>query len=496
MPDGPWRPGGSNQAVSNQAVSNQAVSNQAVSSQAVGSQAVSSQTVGNQAVGSQAVGNQAVSNQAVSNQTANNQTVSNQTVSSSDLKKDRGKTSGYQKNIISWQEGAERLCARAAAVGAEYCQAAAALDRILAEDVVSLMEQPPFRRSAMDGYAARYTDLAGASAEAPAELLVTGRIFAGDAPLKEGMLQSGTAVRIMTGAPVPDGADCVIPQEDTDYGEKRVRVFKPGQEGSNISPAGEDFARGECLIRSGTRLDAYALSCACAAGIEQLPVRKQLRAGILTTGSELCEPGKPLVPGKIYNSNEAFLMARLRQLGCRIVQSVFAEDDAELIAETLTQMARKTDLIVTTGGVSVGILDLIPAVLEKAGAEILFHGIALKPGMPTLGAVYNGVPVLALSGNPFSAAAVFELLGRPLIHKLQGSAGKALLPVKAALANETRNNGRSPRIAMGWFDGALVRVYAHQRNAQMKYGIGSNCMVILPPGPADFAAGDVVEVYL
>ena len=388
------------------------------------------------------------------------------------------------------------LCGAAAPVDAVLCPLGESAGRVLAEDLCAANDQPPFRRSAMDGYALRRADIAGASLEMPVTLTVRGCLFAGDAPLPAGSLKAGEAIRIMTGAPVPDDADQVIRQEDTDEGEETVRIFADGSERSNISPVGEDFSRGECLIQKGTLIDAYALSCACAAGIDALPVRRKIRAGLVMTGNELCPPGQPLPPGKIYNSNEAFLKGALTQLGCEIVDAVYAEDDLGRITEAIRRMQGLTDLIITTGGVSVGKRDLVPDALEVIGARTLFHGIAIKPGMPTLGAVYEGVPILGLSGNPFSAAVMFELLGRPLISRMLGREGAAFTQSMALLEGDVEQRGPVPRVMMGIFDGKKVRVYGRQHNAQMKYGIGSNCMVILPPGKGLFHTGDEVEILL
>ena len=425
------------------------------------------------------------------------------------------------EEVVSIEQARALLCGAARPVGSEVCTLEDSSGRILAQDLFAQMNQPPFRRSAMDGYALRSEDIAGASVDNPVALHVTGKLYAGDAPLPPGSMHAGEAVRIMTGACVPDDADCVIRQEDTDQGNscqgaagqsnqgqeepcggeaaqctETVRIYRTLQKMENVCPVGEDFAVGECLCRAGTRIDAYALSCACAAGVTSWHVRKRIRAGLLMTGNELCTPGTPLQPGKIYNSSEAFLKGRLRELGCVVEVSVFAEDDLSMIMDTLREMAGRVDLIITTGGVSVGERDLIPAALEELGARTLFHGIAVKPGMPTLGALYESIPVLGLSGNPFSAAAIFELLGRPLIHCMLGRSGEVFHKVEAVLEADVQQKGNVPRVMMGIWNAGRVMVCGQQRNAQMKYAIGSNCIVIFPPGKRTFAAGEKVEVLL
>ena len=404
------------------------------------------------------------------------------------------------EEVVSIEQARALLCGAARPVGSEVCTLEDSSGRILAQDLFAQMNQPPFRRSAMDGYALRSEDIAGASVDNPVALHVTGKLYAGDAPLPPGSMHAGEAVRIMTGACVPDDADCVIRQEDTEQGdqgqEAAVRIYRTLQKMENVCPVGEDFAVGDCLCRAGTRIDAYALSCACAAGVTSWHVRKKVRTGLLMTGNELCTPGTPLQPGKIYNSSEAFLKGRLRELGCVVEVSVFAEDDLSMIMDTLREMAGRVDLIITTGGVSVGERDLIPAALEELGACTLFHGIAVKPGMPTLGALYESIPVLGLSGNPFSAAAIFELLGRPLIHCMLGQSGDVFHKTEAVLEADVQQKGNVPRVMMGIWNAGKVMVCGQQRNAQMKYAIGSNCIVIFPPGKRTFAAGEKVEVLL
>ena len=398
--------------------------------------------------------------------------------------------------VISIAQAQALLCGAAKPVDSEVLAPEDSLGRILAQDLIARMNQPPFRRSAMDGYALRSADIAGAGLEDPVCLQVAGKLYAGDAPLPPGSLHSGQALRIMTGAPVPEDADCVIRQEDTDLGMEKVRIYRALEEMDNVCPVGEDFSIGECLCQAGTKIDAYALSCACAAGVTAWQVRKRIRVGLLMTGNELCAPGTPLQPGKIYNSSEAFLKGRLRELGCTVEESVFTEDDQSVITDTIRKMAGRVDLIITTGGVSVGERDLIPAALEDLQACTLFHGIAVKPGMPTLGAVYENVPVLGLSGNPFSAAAIFELLGRPLIHRMLGCTGQPFGRASALLTSDVLLKGGVPRVMMGILDAGRVTVCGQQRNAQMKYAVGNNCIVIFPPEKRVFTAGDRVEVLL
>lgn len=297
-------------------------------------------------------------------------------------------------------------------VETEYCPVSECAGRVLAEDLTSAIPQPPFARSAMDGYALREADIKGACQEQPVILKVIYKTCAGDPPGRR--LLPGECVRIMTGAVLPEGADCVIRQEDTDEGESRVRIYSGGRAQQNCCAAGEDFKPGDILARAGDRMDAYIAAAAVAAGRRELLVRRRLRAAIVTTGEELAEAGSALLPGKIYNSNLTYLQVRLVQEGCEVVYCRRTGDERSVIAAAVREAVKTADFVVTTGGVSVGQKDQLPYVMEELGARILFRGISLKPGMPSMGAVLEKTPVLCLSGNPYSAFAVFELLIRPL----------------------------------------------------------------------------------
>ena len=273
------------------------------------------------------------------------------------------------------------------------------LGLVLAEDVMAQLDMPPFSRSAQDGYAFRSKDSEGASKEQPVRLKVTGKIYAGDFPKKE--VNPGEAIRIMTGAMIPAGADCVLRQEDTDEGEEIVQIYKETEAGCSICFKGEEYKKGHILLRAGTKIDAAALAVASGNGIVELPVYARVKAAVVSFGSEVVEPGTPLTPGKIYNTNTIYMKARLKQLGANVVMTRTVGDELGIMREALNEAASQSELVVTTGGVSVGQKDLTEEALLSIGAKILFHGIAVKPGMPTLAAEKNGVLFLGLSGIRF-----------------------------------------------------------------------------------------------
>lgn len=355
-----------------------------------------------------------------------------------------------------------------------------ALGRTLSRPVLALRPQPSFDRSPLDGYALRAADIASASDGAPALLRVVEKVCAGQVPCRS--LAPGGAVRIMTGAMLPAGADCVIRQEDTDLGEEWVQVFRSAAAGENRCLAGEEYAAGALLLDRGTRVDAAALAVAAGAGMEGLWVRRRARTAVIATGDELCAPGCVLPPGKVYDANTAYLEARLRQLGTPPDTSIRSGDTLEGIVRALEACAG-CDLIVTTGGVSVGERDLMEQALTAWGAEVIFHGVAMKPGMPTLLARRGGTVILALSGNPFAAAVAFELFARPVLGRMMEDAGLEMERTTAlAAADFQKPGGASCRYLRGRLKNGTVTVPGAQRNGQMRSMVGCNCLVELPGG--------------
>lgn len=366
------------------------------------------------------------------------------------------------------------------------------LGRRLMRDVCAEHAQPPFDRSPLDGYALRAADAAAATPETPAVLRVVDKLYAGD--VSRIPVRPGCAVRLMTGSMIPNGADCVIRQEDTDEDGQTVQIFRGVAAGRNICYRGEEYQTGERLLSAGERLDAWSLAVAAGAGRTTLPVRRRPRAAILSTGSELQQPGETLRPGKIYDSNAVFLAAELRQMNAEVTAILSVEDDTALIARTLTELAGRTDLILTTGGVSVGEKDLMEAAVRRAGGSILFHGIRMKPGMPTMFAMIGGTAVLCLSGNPFSAAVPFTLFVRPMLAHMAGERGCAQRWVLARAATAFPKSSPTRRFLRGRYDGESVVIPGKQSNGQLRSMIGSNCLVDIPAGTERIAVGDPVRV--
>lgn len=357
------------------------------------------------------------------------------------------------------------------------------IGKTLAEDVLATMSQPPFRRSAMDGYCIRKEEVISAEDVCRLEFKVTGEIDAGDT--NDYKIKEKEALRIMTGAKLPQGANLVIRQEDAVCSNGMVK-FKQISNRDNICPIGEDFKKGDVLAKKGQTVDAYVLSCVAASGFTHLNVYRPLGIALISTGDELRELGEALKEGQIYNSNVVYLAARLNQYDCEIVSKVYVKDSLNEIIQAIEEASQSADYIITTGGVSVGTKDFMEQALESLGAEIMFHGIDIKPGMPTMFSVIKETPVLSLSGNPYSASAVFELLF-PLFAKLQ---------VETVLCDEYKAVRYCPRIVRGYFNGYGVHIPENQKNGVIQTGVGTNCLVYLAQGKTPLAAKSKVMISL
>lgn len=290
--------------------------------------------------------------------------------------------------------------------------------RVLADDLVSTLDLPPWPNSAMDGYALRAAD---GSAE---PLVVSQKIFAGNAPQP---LTPGTCARIFTGAPVPAGADCVEMQENVEVlADGRVRFTEALTPGQNIRPQGQETTVGELVLAAGTRLGPIEQGLAASLGCAQLEVIRKVRVAVLSTGDELVEPGQSLGPGQIYNSNRVLLCSWLQRLGCEVVDAGILPDNLETSRARLGEL-KDVDLILSTGGVSVGEADFLGIALREEG-ELALWKLAIKPGKPLTFGHFRGVPVIGLPGNPASTLVTFALLARPYLLRRQGVT--ALEPLK------------------------------------------------------------------
>lgn len=367
--------------------------------------------------------------------------------------------------------------------------------RVLAEDVVAQRNQPPFPRSPLDGYAVRSSDIKGASREYPVTLTVISEVDAGH--VVQEMVGEGEAIRIMTGAPIPDGADCIIGQEDTDYGESRVNVYEEVEAWQNYCFEGEDYRAGTILLKKGTVLGSAEAGILASLGLTRVRVYRRPRIAVITTGDEILLPGEELLPGKIYDSNLYALVTRLRSWGVEISAKMRVEDDAQKVAELVKKVMTDADLVVTTGGVSVGKKDIMHEVLKILNCEKLFWRIAVKPGMPTLCASCQGKLLVCLSGNPYGAVANLELLIRPLLAEMTGREDLKIQRRRAVCENTFPKKSMVTRYVRAHYSDGKVRI-ASGSNASgiLSSMCGCNCLIVIPAGTERIEKDDEVEVIL
>lgn len=322
-------------------------------------------------------------------------------------------SAGDKPGLLPMEAALERLLALADAAPVEQIESVALAEadgRVLAEPLIAALDLPPWANSAMDGYALCLADWNGQA------LPVSQRIQAGSAPEP---LQPGSCARIFTGAPLPQGADTVEMQENVDLDDAGRAVFRETlRVGQNVRAQGQETRRGECVLPAGTRLGPVELGLAASLGVAQLPVRRRLRVAVLSTGDELVEPGQALGPGQIYNSNRRLLIAWLQRLGCAVTDAGILPDDLPRTRAALGALG-EVDLILSTGGVSVGEADFLGLALREAG-ELALWKLAIKPGKPLTFGHYQGVPVIGLPGNPASTLVTFGLLARPYMLRRLG----------------------------------------------------------------------------
>jgi molybdopterin molybdotransferase len=369
------------------------------------------------------------------------------------------------------------------------------LGLVLAAELAAPIALPPFDNSAMDGYAVRAADLAGAAPGAPVTLPVAEDIPAGrtDVPV----LAAGTAHRIMTGAPLPAGADAVVQVELTDAGTERVAINSPVPAGTHLRLAGEDVAKGSVVLPAGTVLGPTQLGLAAALGFPELPVRRRPHVLILSTGSELVEPGAELLPGQIYESNGVLLDAAVREAGGRATVLRFVPDDVAAFHAAVLARAGSddpVDLLVTSGGVSAGAYEVVKDALSGQGVEFL--RVAMQPGGPQgLGRV-DGLPVVTLPGNPVSAALSFELFLRPAILAAMGHPVTDRPRSTARLVGPLRSPAGKRQYRRGRFEAGTVEVtpVGGPGSHLLASFAASNCLIELPEDVTEVAAGDEVTV--
>ncbi|KIL99382.1 Molybdopterin biosynthesis protein MoeA [Paramagnetospirillum magnetotacticum MS-1] len=393
--------------------------------------------------------------------------------------------------MISVEVARETLLTGIKPVGTEVISLSQATGRILAEDLTARVSHPPVAVSAMDGYAVRAEDLA----QVPHTLQMIGQSAAGAA--FTGTVGPGQCIRIFTGAPVPKGADAVIMQENTRRDAERIEILTSAPAGRHVRPAGLDFAAGDMLIPAGTVMGGRTVGLAAAMNIPNLLVRRKPRIAILSTGDEIVLPGDQPGPSQIVGSNGPGLAAMVTALGAEAIHLGIAKDTRDSL-DTMIKAAAGADMLVTTGGASVGDYDLVQDALKSAGMNLGFYQVAMRPGKPLMFGDMKGIPVLGLPGNPVSSMVCAIIFLEPAIRALTGRS-TVTQAINALLGRDLPPNDARMEFMRGTLertdDGLVVALPFEQQDSAVISGLArATCLVVRPPHAPTAQMGDMVQV--
>jgi molybdopterin molybdotransferase len=393
--------------------------------------------------------------------------------------------------LMPVEEARARILSGVKPLAAENVPLSKALGRVLAKPLSAKRDQPPFNASAMDGYAVRAVDVA----IVPATLKVIGTSAAGHA--FKGKLKSGEAIRIFTGAPVPASADAVVIQENTESDGKSVTVLQPIRVGQNIRPLGLDFKKGEKLLPEAIRLNARDVGLAAAMNCNIVSVRKKPVVAVIATGDELVLPGQKPRPDQIVSSNSNALVAMAESFGCEVINCGIIPDNLKATERAIVKMA-KADVLITTGGASVGDHDFIQQALKNTGVKIRFWKIALRPGKPFMYGRKGIQHVMGLPGNPVSALVCARLFLKPLLNAMQGVAVEDAAAMARLGAGMAANDGRQDyvRARLGVAaDGSRTATPFDRQDSSMQRSFrDAHCLIIRPPNAPEAPAGELVPI--
>ncbi len=406
--------------------------------------------------------------------------------------------------MLSVSEALAHILGSFQPVEAETCPLTRSRGRILAADIAATADLPAFDYSSMDGFALRSADLLPAGTPGW-ELVVCGEVRAGEIPLVK--ILPGQCARIMTGAPIPPGADAVVMFEDTDHlaskpGTKppdKAIIHKRVIAGENIRPRGMDLKAGSRVLASGTRLEAREIALLASLGHSEVSVHRLVRLALFSSGDELIPPGIPLPPGKIYDSNTTLLTALAETLGTEVTTPGIARDSlADTRAKILSAVSSKPDAIISTAGVSMGAFDFIKYLLETEGT-LDFWRVDMRPGKPLAFGSFKGIPYFGLPGNPVSAFVGFELFIKPAVQRLSGFYSQSRKTLRVTLAEEVVSDGRESylRARINQEQGAtLAHLTGHQGSGNLVSLVHANALLIVPSGVKCVPAGSELDAWL
>ena len=398
--------------------------------------------------------------------------------------------------MISLEDAQELILSKAKVNECEYIDILDSKDRVLAEDIFSKIDSPPFNRSPLDGYAVKASNLSGDDDKKIFKVIDT--IYAGY--VSEKIVGDFQAVRIMTGARIPNGADTIVRQEDTEVLEDGVVKMSVNQKPfDNFIFKGEDFKIGTLILEKGTLIKSSQAMAIASLGVGSIKVYKKPVVGIITTGDELLNPGEKMIDGKIYNSNKIFLKMRLEELGCRVLFFGSISDDRKSISKIISKAEKECDILISTGGVSVGEKDLVRVAVEDIGYKVLFWKVDIKPGSPMFAAVNDEKKIyIGLSGTPVAAATTFELTVRNLIGKMLNCDELKLQEVYGIVQDEYTKVSKKRRfLRVNLEQNKENKIYisrVYQSPGQISTMLGSNAILEVPRNTA-LNKGDLVKVY-
>ncbi len=405
--------------------------------------------------------------------------------------------------MLGVDEALQRILGELQPLPAESARLEDCLGRVLAEDVIATTSLPPFANSSMDGFALRAADLSGADSQRPVQLEVVMDIPAGAVPQRA--LKPGQAARIMTGAPMPAGADAVVPVEETDADWSReepgapatpVAVMKEVAPGDSVRPVGENVRAGQRVLAAGTRLRPQHLGMLAALGQAQVRVRRRPRVAIVSSGDELVEVDQPLAPGQIHDVNSFTVQGMVGELGGTPLRRPIARDDLEQVRAMFQDaLQQQPDLIISTAGVSVGAHDLVRDVLEELG-ELNFWRVNMRPGKPLAWGHVQGIPFFGLPGNPVSAMVTFRIFVRPALQRLAGEAQQGE-SIRAIVCEDLRSDGRRSylRVSLERADGRLLaRSTGTQSSGALFSMVLADGLLVVPENVTFVPAGSELDV--
>jgi len=403
----------------------------------------------------------------------------------------------YVRIMITVEEALDKILSYIEPLGFEKVSILDALGRVIAEDMIAPRDLPPYDNSGMDGYAVRYEDVQNASQKNPGRLEVIEDLRAGF--ISEKTVLKGQAIRIMTGAPIPNGANTVIPVEETERGDGSVLILRPAVPGEYIRRAGEDVKRGDLVISAGDMIRPSEIGMLASMGRSFVPVYQRPSVAILCTGEELVDVGETLDGAKIVSSNSYTLAAQVKECGAIPIQLGIAKDRKDEIKEKILQGLR-SDVFISSAGVSVGDYDFVRDVLKELGVEMIFWRVAMKPGKPVAFWMSDGKPAFSLPGNPVSSMVTFEQFVRPSLLKMMGHRQIFRPVIEAVLKEEIRKEPGKRHFVRAVVslekDGCWVTTTGPQGSGIMRSMVKANGLIVIPEGQEIVKTGEKVKVQL